>query len=51
MTLWGDEHEKLNSEERPYILEMDKVILGLNENEKATIVEKAHRIFGDLALK
>ena len=45
MILWGDEHEKLNSEEGPYILEMDEVILWLNENEKA------HGSFGDLVFK
>ena len=40
MTLWGDVHKELQSEKTPYILEVKEIILALNENEKAPIVEK-----------
>ena len=40
MTLWENVHKELESEEMPYILEVDEIIWALDENEKTTIVEK-----------
>ena len=44
-------HEKLESKKMPYILEVNEITLVLNENEKAFIMEKAHKSFEDLVLK
>ena len=44
-------HEELKNEQMPYIQEVDKFIMELNENERTTIMKKAPKIFEDLVLK
>ena len=41
MTLWGDEHEKLEKEKITPISEVDETILELKKIEKAAMVKKA----------
>ena len=40
MTRWGYLHKKLSSEDIPYILEVEEIIVSLHEIEKTSIVKK-----------
>ena len=51
MILWENVHEELESEKMPYILEVNEIIWALDENEKATIMEKEHASIEDNVLK